>query len=76
MRESWHICIAELFSETLTKKKVSDKQFHHCDGNIFLEKVTKPIKSQTNIKSSSNDSLTRKLYKRVSNDLLMFINNL
>ena len=35
---------------------------------IFLEKVRKSTNSQTNIKSSGNDSLTTKLYKRVSNE--------
>ena len=50
------------------KKKITNKQSHHCEGNIFLEKVRKSRNSQTNIKSSGNDSLTTKLYKRVSNE--------
>ena len=28
--------IAELFSKISNKKKVSNKQFHHCEANIFL----------------------------------------
>ena len=36
---------------------------------MFLKKVTKPINSQTNIKSPGNDSLRGKLYKPVSNEL-------
>ena len=49
---------AERFSETYNEKEISNKQFHHCQANIFVEKVTKSINSQTNIKSSGNDSLT------------------
>ena len=56
-------------SKISNTKKISNKQFDHCRTNIFLEKVTKSINSQTNIKSSGNDSLTAKLYKRVSNEL-------
>ena len=44
--------MAELFSKTYIKKKISNKEFHHCEANIFLEKITKSINSQTNIKSS------------------------
>ena len=44
--------IAELFSKIFNKKEISNKQFHHCEANIFLEKVTKFINSQINIKSS------------------------
>ena len=62
-------CNCWTFSKTYYKKKISNKQFHHCEANIYLEKVTKPINSQTNIKSSGNDSLTAKLYKRISNEL-------
>ena len=36
---------------------------------IFLDKFTKSINSQTNIKSSDNDSLTAKCYKQLSNEL-------
>ena len=50
-------------------KKILNKRFHHCQANIFLEKVTKSINSQTNIKSSGNDSLTAKFYKHLSNEL-------
>ena len=68
-RQTHKTAIAELFGKTYNKKNISNKQFHHCETNIFLEKVTKSINSQTNIKSSGNDSLTAKLYKRVSNEL-------
>ena len=61
--------IAELFSQTYKKKIISNKQFRHRETNIFLEKVTKSMNSQSNINSSGNDSLTAKLYKRVSNEL-------
>ena len=50
-------------------KKISNKQLPHCEGNMFLEKVTKSKNSQTNIKSSGNDSLTAKFYKQLSNQL-------
>ena len=68
-RQTHKTAIAELFSKTYYKKKISNKQFHHCEANIYLEKVTKPINYQTNIKSSGNDGLTAKLYKRSSNEL-------
>ena len=68
-RQTYETAIAELFSETYNKKKISNKQFHHCEANIFLEKGTKYIISQANIKSSGNDSQRAKLYKRVSNEL-------
>ena len=48
---------------------VSNKQFHHCEANIFLEKVTKSLNSQTNIKASGNGSLEVKFYKQLSNEL-------
>ena len=48
------------------KKKASNKQLHHCKANIFLEKVTKSINSQTIIKSSGNDNLIAKFYKQPS----------
>ena len=57
-RQTSKTAIAELFSKISNKKKISNKQFHHCEANIFLEKVTKSINSQTNMKSSGNDSLT------------------
>ena len=56
--ETSKTAIAELFSKISNKKKISNKQFHHCEANIFLEKVTKSINSQTNMKSSDNDSVT------------------
>ena len=54
--------IAERFSKISNTKKISNKQFHF-ESNMFLEKVTKSINSQTNIKSSGNDSLTAKFHK-------------
>ena len=39
---------AELFIKISNRKKISNKQFHHCEANSFQEKVTKPINSQTN----------------------------
>ena len=61
--------IAELFSKISNTKKISNKPFHHCEANMFLEEVTKSINSQANIKSSVNDSLTAKFYKQLSNEL-------
>ena len=46
--------------------KIPNKQFHHWEANIFLEKVRKSINSQTNIKSSVNDSLTVKFLQILS----------
>ena len=36
-----------------------------------LKKVTNSINSQTNIKSSGNDSVTTKFYKHLSNELTL-----
>ena len=60
---------AEHFYKISNSKKVSNKQFRHCEANNFLEKVTKSINSQTNIKSPGNDSLTAKFYKHLINIL-------
>ena len=59
-RQTYKTATVEHFSKTYKEKKISKKQFQ---VNVFLEKVAKSINSQTNIKSSSNDSLTAKLYK-------------
>ena len=67
-RQTSKTAIDELFSEISNKKEISNKQFHHCEANIFLEKFTESINSQTNIKFSGNDSLTAKLYKQLSNE--------
>ena len=72
-RQTSKTAIDELFSEISNKKEISNKQFHHCEANIFLEKFTKSINSQTNIKSSGNDSLTAKFYKQLSNELFPII---
>ena len=63
--QTYKTAFAELFRKTYNKKKISNKRFHHCEATIFLHKVTKYINSQTNIKSSGNNSLTAKLYKPV-----------
>ena len=68
-RQAHKSAIAELFSKTYTKKKISNERFHHCQANIFLEEVIKSINSQTNFKSSDRDSLTANIYKRVSYEL-------
>ena len=68
-RQMFKTATGELFSQTYKKKKISNKQFRHCEANIFLEKVKKSINSQTNNNSSGNDSQTTKLYKHVSNEL-------
>ena len=39
-RRTYKTIIAELFSKTYNKKKISNKRFHHCEAKIFLEKVT------------------------------------
>ena len=68
-RQTSKTSIVELFSKISNKNKISDKQFHHCETNIFLERVTKSLNSQTNIKPSSNDNLIAKFYKQPSNEL-------
>ena len=48
-RQTTRTAIAELFNKNLNKisnkKKISNKEFHHCEANIFLDKVTKSINS-------------------------------
>ena len=44
-RQTYKSAIAELFSKTYNKKKISSKQFHLRRANIFAEKVTKSINS-------------------------------
>ena len=68
-RQTFKTAIAGLFSKISNTKKISNKQFHHCEPNIFLEKVTKSPNSQGNIKSSGNDSLTGKFYKHLTYEL-------
>ena len=76
-RQMSKTAIAELFSKISNKKKISNKQFHHCQANIFLEKVTKSINSQTNMKSSGNDSLTANFINTFQmNYPITFINNI
>ena len=76
-RQTSKAAIAELLSKISNKKKISNKQFHHCEANIFLEKVTKSINSQTNMKSSGKDSLTRNFITTFQmNYSLTFINNI
>ena len=55
-RQTSETIIAELFSKISSKKKISNKQFHHCEGKIVLKKVKNSIISQINIKSSVSDS--------------------
>ena len=71
-RQTYKTVIGERFSKTYDEKKISNKQFHHCKTDIFLEKVTKSASLQTNIKSSGNGSLRVKLCKRLSKKLLSF----
>ena len=76
-RQTSKTAIAELFSIISDKKKFSNKQFHHCQANIFLEKITKSINSQTNMKSSGNDSPTVNFINTFQiNYSLTFINNI
>ena len=76
-RQTSKSAIAELFCKISNKKKVSNRQFHHCEANIFLEKVTKPINSQANIKSSGNDNLTANFTSIFQmNCPITFINNI
>ena len=44
-RQTSKTAIAEIFSKISNQKKISNKQFQHCEAKIFLEKVTKSINS-------------------------------
>ena len=68
-RQTSKTAIAQLFGKISNKQKMSKKQFHLCEANIFLGKVTESINSQTNIKSSGNDSLIAKFYKQPSKEV-------
>ena len=76
-RQTSKIVITELFSKISNKKKISNKQFHHCQANIVLEKITKSINSQTNMKSLGNNSLTAIFINTFQmNYSLTFVNNI
>ena len=34
-RQTFRTAIAEFFSKISNKRKISNKQFHHCEANIF-----------------------------------------
>ena len=55
----------EFYSTISNRKKISNKQFHHYKANNFLERVTKSINSQTNIKPQSSNSLTANFYEHL-----------
>ena len=76
-RQTSKTAIAELFSKISNEKKISNKHFHPCQANIFLEKVTKSINSQTNMKSSGKGSLTANFINTFQmNYSLTFISNI
>ena len=76
-RQTSKTTIAGLFSKISNEKKISNKHFHHCQANIFLEKVTKSINSQTNMKSSGKGSLTANFINTFQmNYSLTFISNI
>ena len=60
---------AEIFSKISNRKKISNKQLHHCKANNFIEKDTKSINCKTNIKYPGNDSITATFYKHLLNEL-------
>ena len=68
-RQRPKLSLQNFFSKISNRNKISNKQFHPCEPNIFLEKVTKCINSQTNIKLAGNGSLGAKFYKHLSNEL-------
>ena len=56
-----------LFSKISNRKQISNEQLHHFEPNIFLEKVTESINSETNKNFPGNDGLTAEFYKHFSN---------
>ena len=68
-RQKSKTAIAELSSKISNKNIILNTQFQNCKVSIFLDKVSKPINSQTNFKSSKNDHLTANFYKHLSNKL-------
>ena len=66
-RQTSKTAIAELFSKISNKKKISQINNLSLPGKHFSRESTKPVNSQTNIKSSGNESLTVKFYKHLSN---------
>ena len=53
------------------RKKISNEQFNLCEAKIPLDEILKFINSQTNNKSSGNNTLTAEFYKHVSNKLVI-----
>ena len=72
-RQTSKTAIAKPFSKVSNKKKISNKQFHLCEGKIVLKKVKNSINSQTNIKSSGGDSVTTKFFKHPSNKVTFYV---
>ena len=52
----------------LTERKSQANNFSF-EANVFLEKTTKSINSQTNLKSLGHDGLTAEFYKHLPNEL-------
>ena len=59
------LLLLTFLAKFLTEKKISSEKFRDCEANIFLQKVTKPINSEKNIKSPDNDRLAAEFYFHV-----------
>ena len=63
------IAPTKFLSKISNRNKIPNEQFNLCETRIFLEEIIKSINSQTNIKSSGNDTLTAEFYKHFSKEL-------
>ena len=64
-RQTLKTAIAELFGKISNTKKISNKQFHYCEANIFLEKVTKSINSVSSKSGVISAIYIKKVIKKI-----------
>ena len=51
------------------RKKISNEHFNLCEAEISLDKIVKPINSETNNKPPGNDDVTAEFYRHFSNEV-------
>ena len=51
------------------RKKISNEHFNLCEAEISLDKIIKPINSETNNKPPGNDDVTAEFYRHFSNEV-------
>ena len=68
-KETSTVATNEFLCKICNRNKISNEYFSLCEAEISLDEIIKSINSETNNKSSGNDSLTAEFYKHFSNEL-------